>query len=189
MLNLKNKLAKRILAFVLSGAMVVSGMSMSAMTAFAAESSDEAMYYEETNHTISEAEEAEVIEGAEELTENESSNSGTTDGNQNTDGQDEPKSPKAAKSSEPESAEGTKPSEPESSQQNPSTENPDDQSSASDENDDKGEELVAMEANRTYTLDVSALTIKDGVALSDDKVFKLLAGDDTTIAADAATTR
>lgn len=37
MINLKNKLAKRVLAFVLSGAMIVSGMTTSGMTSYAEE--------------------------------------------------------------------------------------------------------------------------------------------------------
>ncbi len=57
MLNMKNKLAKRIMAFVLSGAMVISGMAPSGMTAYAAEASTEtAGYVEETEEN-----EAEVV--------------------------------------------------------------------------------------------------------------------------------
>lgn len=41
MLNMKNKLAKRIMAFVLSGAMVISGLAPTGMTAYAAEASTE----------------------------------------------------------------------------------------------------------------------------------------------------
>ncbi len=41
MLNMKNKLAKRIMAFVLSGAMVISGLAPTGMTAYAAEASDD----------------------------------------------------------------------------------------------------------------------------------------------------
>ena len=41
MRNRKNKLAKRILAFVLSGAMVISGLAPTGMTAYAAEASTE----------------------------------------------------------------------------------------------------------------------------------------------------
>lgn len=37
MINLKNKMAKRVLAFVLSGAMIVSGMTTSGTTSYAEE--------------------------------------------------------------------------------------------------------------------------------------------------------
>lgn len=40
MLNMKNKLARRIMAFVLSGAMVISGLAPTGMTAYAAETSE-----------------------------------------------------------------------------------------------------------------------------------------------------
>lgn len=61
MSKFKGKIGKRIMAVLLSGAMVMSGMISSDMTAFAAESSDNALtdianeYYEETVKTADEA--------------------------------------------------------------------------------------------------------------------------------------
>ena len=62
MLNMKNKLAKRILAFVLSGAMVISGLAPSGMTAYAAETSTEiSTETVETSFEETEENDAEVV--------------------------------------------------------------------------------------------------------------------------------
>ena len=63
MLNMKNKLAKRIMAFVLSGAMVISGLAPTGMTAYAAEASDDtgSGYSREVDTTVAD----EVSQGEE----------------------------------------------------------------------------------------------------------------------------
>ena len=62
MLNMKNKLAKRIMAFVLSGAMVISGLAPTGMTAYAAEASTEiSTETVETSFEETEENDAEVV--------------------------------------------------------------------------------------------------------------------------------
>lgn len=67
MLKIKSKFTKRILAFVLSGAMIVSGFTTSGLTAYAEEDSRNTRggYCEESSETDAEGENAQIEEAAE----------------------------------------------------------------------------------------------------------------------------